>query len=139
MRKPNLTPAEIADKIHYNPATGVFRHRKSSAKCRAYEKAGRMVGRNLYLSYAGTSWKASQTAYYLETGDWGDIEFKDGNPENLCFSNLQMEKYSDRPSGAPLVVFNAYVYYDRIEISSDLPDEYIDRIKAVLNEFQASV
>ncbi|WEL95513.1 HNH homing endonuclease [Xanthomonas phage vB_XooS_NR08] len=114
----DITVADVLDRYHYDPETGVFLHARSRQGAKAGTAAGGdMLGYKV-LSFSGHLCLAHRVAWLLVHGKWpeNDLDHVDGDRSNNRISNLrecsQAEnsqnkgKYSNNTSGVTGVTWN---------------------------------
>jgi hypothetical protein len=87
-----LTVERLRELLHYDPYTGVFKHRSARAWYAAGAIAGRSGnGRNCDVSVDGKRYAAHRLAWLYVYGKWPDqeIDHIDCNPRNNRISNLR--------------------------------------------------
>lgn len=123
-----LTFEQVSAVIAYDPITGVFtwkiapnRRKKIGALAGTWKRVRKTNGKvanHLYLTYDGYSTPAARFAWLLQTGKWpdGNIQYDDGDSENLKFSNLRealFTKTVTRPDGLKQRKETRDVWYGR--------------------------
>ena len=92
-RKP-LTAERLRERLHYDPDTGAWTWRKLPVKnqVKPGDKAGGIDSKGyLKIRIDGPKYIAARLAWFYMLGRWpgAEIDHKDGNPGNGCFSNLR--------------------------------------------------
>lgn len=93
-----ITVADVLDRYHYNPDTGVFLHARSSPRARIGTVAG-CVNSSGYvmLSFDGLLCLAHRVAWLVMHGKWPDdqLDHVDGDRTNNRISNLRECTYAE--------------------------------------------
>ena len=102
-----LTFEEVAERLSYDPDTGVIKWRKDAGKnVKAGDVAGSLKGirtnksgletRYRYIRMDGWETPAARVAWLLHHGEWpaSNVVFKDGDPNNLRADNLAKGRFA---------------------------------------------
>jgi len=135
LRRPNMSPADVSARYEYNPRTGIVLHRKNGKNYREFSPAGNFIGKHHYLSLCGTNFRTDRVVWFMQTGDWIEIEHIDGNTKNLKLDNLRPTKpVYERELERLHVIF----YPDRLEITTTLPEATQNALRDLLEPFVTS-
>jgi HNH endonuclease/AP2 domain len=83
---------DLAERVAYDPATGVFRWKASKYRSRIGTVAGRRhLSGHISIEVNGKTYYAHRIAWLFMTGQWpkDEIDHIDGDPSNNRFDNLR--------------------------------------------------
>lgn len=130
--RPALTPFDVNQRYIYNPKTGAILHNTDGRRHRRYAHAGRITGKHHYISVGGANFRTDSVIWYMQTGDWVEIEHIDGNMANLKLDNL-------RPTVPPEEVevqrLHVIFYPNRLEMHTTLPEATQEALRNLLEPF----
>jgi len=133
--RPALTPAEINARYSYNPRTGIVLHNTDGRRHKRYTPAGRQTGKHRYMSVGGANFRTDSVIWYMQTGDWVEIEHDNGDPLDMRLDNLRP---TARREERELERLHVIFYPDRLEITTTLPEATQNALRDLLEPFVTS-